>query len=78
MGPCIHPPKSAGIRNTFILAGVSGAYFWRAKSEERHLGMDPAYREYADWMAPPRPDPAAAAHPLPPFRRPQPDAVPAQ
>jgi protein-S-isoprenylcysteine O-methyltransferase Ste14 len=39
------------IRNTFILACVSGVYFWRAKTEERHLSADPAYRDYASWMA---------------------------
>jgi protein-S-isoprenylcysteine O-methyltransferase Ste14 len=37
-------------RNTIILAAVSGVYYWRARTEERHLGLDPAYREYADWM----------------------------
>jgi protein-S-isoprenylcysteine O-methyltransferase Ste14 len=39
------------IRNTVVLALVSGVYYWRARTEERHLGADPAYREYADWMA---------------------------
>jgi protein-S-isoprenylcysteine O-methyltransferase Ste14 len=38
------------VRNTAILAIVSGVYFWRAKTEERHLSADPAYREYAEWM----------------------------
>ncbi|WP_419808913.1 methyltransferase family protein [Sphingomonas sp.] len=37
-------------RATLILAAVSGVYWWRAKTEERHLGLDPAYRAYADWM----------------------------
>ncbi|WBO21604.1 methyltransferase family protein [Sphingomonas abietis] len=41
-----------GVRNTAILALISGVYVWRAKTEERHLlGADPAYRAYADWMA---------------------------
>jgi hypothetical protein len=26
-------------------------YYWRARTEERHLGADPAYREYSAWMA---------------------------
>jgi Isoprenylcysteine carboxyl methyltransferase (ICMT) family len=39
------------IRNTVILACVSGVYYWRAKTEEAHLGTDPTYRAYADWMA---------------------------
>jgi protein-S-isoprenylcysteine O-methyltransferase Ste14 len=39
------------IRNTVILAVISGVYYWRGKTEERHLSEDPAYREYAAWMA---------------------------
>lgn len=39
------------IRNTALLAAVSGIYYWRAKTEEWHLSADPAYRAYADWMA---------------------------
>lgn len=39
------------IRNTFFLACVSAIYFWRAKTEERHLlGEDPKYRAYHEWM----------------------------
>ena len=38
------------IRNTFILCMVSAVYYWRARTEERHLGADPAYRDYAEWM----------------------------
>lgn len=38
-------------RATAILAAVSGVYYWRAKTEERHLGLDPGYREYSDWIA---------------------------
>ena len=38
--------------NTVILALVSAVYFWRAKTEEKHLlGEDPKYREYHAWMA---------------------------
>ena len=38
------------VRNTAILAAVSGVYCWRAKTEEKHLGNDPDYRAYAAWM----------------------------
>ena len=39
------------IRNTAILALVSAVYYWRAKTEERHLGAeDPKYRDYSAWM----------------------------
>jgi hypothetical protein len=40
------------VRNTVILGLISAVYFWRARTEERHLlREDPAYRAYADWMA---------------------------
>jgi hypothetical protein len=38
-------------RNTAILACVSGVYYWRAKTEEKHLLADPVYVQYSDWMA---------------------------
>ena len=39
------------VRNTFFLGCVSAIYFWRAKTEERHLlAEDPKYRAYSDWM----------------------------
>ncbi len=39
------------VRNTVILGIISGVYFWRAKTEERHLGLeDPTYGAYARWM----------------------------
>ena len=38
------------VRNTFVLGLVSGVYYWRAKTEERHLRLDPAYLEYDTWM----------------------------
>lgn len=37
-------------RATLILAAVSGVYYWRARTEERHLSADPAYQEYSAWM----------------------------
>lgn len=38
-------------RNAAVMACVSGVYYWRAKTEERHLRLDPAYQEYDRWMA---------------------------
>lgn len=37
------------VRNVTILSLVSGVYYWRAKTEERHLLADPSYRAYWDW-----------------------------
>lgn len=37
-------------RATLILAAVSGVYWWRAKTEERHLSADPDYRAYSAWI----------------------------
>ncbi|MFM6854744.1 MAG: methyltransferase family protein [Sphingopyxis sp.] len=37
------------LRNTVLLSVVSGVYYWRAKTEERHLLADPAYRAYWEW-----------------------------
>lgn len=37
-------------RNTALLALVSAVYYWRAKTEEKHLLADPAYAHYAAWM----------------------------
>jgi protein-S-isoprenylcysteine O-methyltransferase Ste14 len=39
------------IRNTFLLGVVNGVYYWRARTEERHLMADPVYRDYAAWAA---------------------------
>jgi len=63
------------IRNCFVMALVAGIYYWRARTEERHLSADPAYRAYAGWME--------RNGPLPRLlrflsRRPAPAAVPAE
>jgi protein-S-isoprenylcysteine O-methyltransferase Ste14 len=63
------------VRNTFVLACVSGVYFWRAKTEEKHLSADPAYRDYAAWMARNGPIPRLLRALS---RRPSADAVPAE
>jgi protein-S-isoprenylcysteine O-methyltransferase Ste14 len=39
------------IRNTVLLGLVSAVYYWRAKTEERHLSAeDPKYGAYSAWM----------------------------
>lgn len=38
-----------GARNVVLLAAVSAIYYWRAKTEEKHLLGDPAYQAYWDW-----------------------------
>ncbi|KTT94659.1 protein-S-isoprenylcysteine methyltransferase, partial [Sphingomonas yabuuchiae] len=37
-------------RSCLLLGVVNGVYCWRARTEERHLSADPAYRDYYDWM----------------------------
>ncbi len=37
------------VRATLILGVVSSIYYWRARTEERHLLLDPDYVAYADW-----------------------------
>jgi protein-S-isoprenylcysteine O-methyltransferase Ste14 len=39
------------VRATALMGVVSGIYYWRARTEERHLGLDPVYRDYSEWMA---------------------------
>ena len=39
------------VRNTFFLGCVSAIYYWRARTEERHLlAEDQKYRDYHAWM----------------------------
>jgi len=43
--------RNDAVRDTVILALVSAVYFWRAKTEERHLlAEDAKYRAYHAWM----------------------------
>ncbi len=42
---------SDAVRNCCILGVINGVYFWRAKTEEKHLSADPAYVAYAGWIA---------------------------
>jgi len=41
---------AGGARNTAILVVISAIYYWRARTEERHLMADPDYQSYAGWM----------------------------
>ena len=38
------------VRNCALLGVTNAVYYWRAKTEEAHLGADPEYRAYSDWM----------------------------
>ena len=38
-------------RACVLMGAVSGVYYWRAKTEERHLGEDPAYVAYSEWAS---------------------------
>ena len=38
-------------RATMLMLVVAGIYYWRAQTEEWHLGEDPAYQAYTQWMA---------------------------
>ncbi|WP_428631153.1 methyltransferase family protein [Sphingopyxis sp.] len=38
-----------GARNVALLGMISGIYYWRAKTEEKHLLADPAYVAYWNW-----------------------------
>lgn len=37
-------------RATILMGVVSGIYYWRARTEERHLRADPAYQAYDAWI----------------------------
>jgi protein-S-isoprenylcysteine O-methyltransferase Ste14 len=45
-----HGDVAQTIKSSIALAGVSTVYFWRARTEERHLSRDPDYVAYATWM----------------------------
>ena len=38
------------LRNCLALLGINLLYYWRAKTEERHLMSDPDYRDYSAWI----------------------------
>ncbi|APG63830.1 protein-S-isoprenylcysteine methyltransferase [Sphingorhabdus lutea] len=38
------------LRNSMILLLISAVYYWRARTEEKHLGQDPIYQHYMGWM----------------------------
>ena len=39
------------VQSCVLLGGVNLIYFLRAKTEERHMGRDPVYRDYARYIA---------------------------
>jgi protein-S-isoprenylcysteine O-methyltransferase Ste14 len=39
------------LRRCLLLLLLNGIYYLRAKTEERHLSLDPVYVRYADWIA---------------------------
>jgi len=43
-------PPGEIVQNCLLLVAVNLIYLMRAKTEERHLGRDPVYREYAAWI----------------------------
>ena len=46
----IHGSAAESLRQCMLLCGVNLIYYWRAKTEERHLSWDPVYRAYSDWI----------------------------
>jgi hypothetical protein len=38
------------LRYSILLLMLNGVYYVRAKTEERHLALDPVYVAYARWM----------------------------
>jgi protein-S-isoprenylcysteine O-methyltransferase Ste14 len=38
------------LRHSALLLILNGIYYLRAKTEERHLALDPVYRQYAQWI----------------------------
>jgi len=38
------------VRSCLLLGMLNGIYYLRAKTEERHLSLDPVYRQYAQWV----------------------------
>lgn len=49
LGPTPIGIADAG-QHCLLLLGINAIYFFRAKTEERHLMLDPVYREYSEWM----------------------------
>lgn len=44
------PLDADGLRFSILLLGINLVYFFRARTEERHLSRDPTYVAYALWM----------------------------
>ncbi|MBW4332033.1 DUF1295 domain-containing protein [Stakelama sp. CBK3Z-3] len=41
---------SDAARACVLMGTVAGVYYWRARTEERHLGLDPEYIAYSRWV----------------------------
>ena len=49
--PFLHPDHPIeALRNCILLLMLNGIYYLRAKTEERHLALDPIYRDYMAFM----------------------------
>lgn len=46
----VHGSVLESLRQSVLLLGVNALYYWRAKTEERHLSHDPVYAQYAAWI----------------------------
>ncbi len=46
----VHGSVMESLRHTALLLLVNVLYYWRAKTEERHLLQDPVYAQYANWV----------------------------
>ena len=46
----VHQNLATTLRHCLCLLLLNGVYLLRAKTEERHLGQDPTYRDYARWI----------------------------
>jgi protein-S-isoprenylcysteine O-methyltransferase Ste14 len=42
--------RAQALRHTALLLALNAIYFWRARTEERHLSADPTYVAYAEWI----------------------------
>ncbi len=46
----INTTFAEALRHSALLLLLNGIYYLRAKTEERHLALDPVYRQYARWI----------------------------
>lgn len=46
----VNTTVAEALRHSALLLLLNGIYYLRAKTEERHLALDPVYRQYAQWI----------------------------